>query len=41
MQISVILAHPNPGSFNHVIAHAAAGALREAGHQVHFHDLHA
>ena len=39
MKISLILAHPDPGSFNHAIAAAAAGAARAAGHAVHFHDL--
>jgi NAD(P)H dehydrogenase (quinone) len=41
MQVSVILAHPDPRSFNHAIAHAAAGELRRNGHEVHFHDLYA
>jgi NAD(P)H dehydrogenase (quinone) len=40
MQISVILAHPLPGSFNHAIADAVAGTLRRAGHRVAFHDLY-
>jgi putative NADPH-quinone reductase len=40
MNISVILAHPNPGSFNHAIAGAAVGELRRNGHGVWFHDLH-
>ena len=39
MKISIILAHPNPGSFNHAIATTAAGALRRNGHAVVFHDL--
>jgi NAD(P)H dehydrogenase (quinone) len=39
MNISLILAHPNPGSFNHAIATAAADALRQNGHEVVFHDL--
>ena len=41
MKISVILAHPNPGSFNHAIAAAALAALTRAGHKVAFHDLYA
>lgn len=41
MILSVILAHPKPGSLNHAIAAHAAGALRELGHEVRFHDLHA
>jgi putative NADPH-quinone reductase len=39
MNISIILAHPNPGSFNHAIAGAAADALRQNGHAVLLHDL--
>jgi putative NADPH-quinone reductase len=39
MNISIILAHPNPGSFNHAIANAAAEALRQNGHIVALHDL--
>jgi len=41
MNISIILAHPNPGSFNHAIAAAAADALRQKGSVVWFHDLYA
>jgi NAD(P)H dehydrogenase (quinone) len=41
MKISLILAHPCTGSFNHAIADATADALREAGHQVTLHDLYA
>ena len=40
MLISVILAHPHPGSFNHAIADTAAAALRESGHRVTVHDLY-
>ena len=40
MQVSVILAHPNRGSFNHAIAEAAVNALKRNGHQVHYHDLY-
>ena len=40
MQISVILAHPSPGSFNHAIAEKTLATLREAGHAVIFHDLY-
>jgi putative NADPH-quinone reductase len=39
MNISIILAHPNPGSFNHAIASAAAETLCRNGHQVILHDL--
>lgn len=41
MQVSVILAHPRPGSLNHAIAHTAAATLAGLGHEVRFHDLHA
>jgi putative NADPH-quinone reductase len=41
MNISVILAHPHPGSFNHAIAHRAVAALERMGHGCTFHDLHA
>ena len=40
MKISVILAHPRPGSFNHAIADKAAATLRESGHTVTVHDLY-
>jgi NAD(P)H dehydrogenase (quinone) len=40
MNISVILAHPVPGSFNHAIAEAAVDTLCRNGHAVSFHDLH-
>jgi NAD(P)H dehydrogenase (quinone) len=39
-QISVILAHPRHGSFNHAIAAAAVQALEAQGHEVWFHDLY-
>ena len=40
MKISIILAHPNPGSFNHAIAGSAANTLRQNGHEVLLHDLY-
>ncbi|HTI98403.1 MAG TPA: NAD(P)H-dependent oxidoreductase [Dongiaceae bacterium] len=40
MNVSVILAHPNLGSFNHAIAAAAAEALERNGHKVFLHDLY-
>lgn len=40
-QVSVILAHPDPQSFNHAIAQAVAAELRENGREVAFHDLYA
>ena len=39
MNIFILLAHPNPQSFNHAIAGAASRALNSAGHQILFHDL--
>ncbi len=39
MNILVILAHPQPGSFNHALAQTAQGALQAAGHEIVFHDL--
>ena len=41
MKISVILAHPKPGSFNHALAETAVTTLRKSGHTVTFHDLYA
>ena len=41
MNVSVILAHPHPGSFNHAIAETAVHALKKNGHTVLFHDLYA
>jgi len=41
MKISVILAHPRRGSFNHAIAEAAVSRLETDGHRVSFHDLYA
>jgi putative NADPH-quinone reductase len=41
MKISLILAHPDPKSFNHAIAEAASDELRRGGHEVRFHDLYA
>lgn len=40
MTIAIILAHPNPDSFNHAIAGTAAEAARAAGHKVVLHDLY-
>jgi len=40
MTVSVILAHPDKGSFNHAIAEAVTGAVRGNGHDVYFHDLY-
>lgn len=41
MTVLIILAHPNPGSFNHAIAQTAVAALRANRHQVILHDLYA
>ena len=41
MLISLVLAHPDPSSFNHALAGVVHEALTEAGHRVSFHDLHA
>ncbi|WP_028579598.1 NAD(P)H-dependent oxidoreductase [Desulfogranum japonicum] len=40
MKISVILAHPDPSSFNHAIANTTIEVLRQNGHEVAFHDLY-
>ncbi len=41
MKILVILAHPNPASFNHAIAAQVVATLKDCGHTVWFHDLYA
>jgi NAD(P)H dehydrogenase (quinone) len=38
--LSVILAHPRHGSFNHAIAATAVRTLETQGHEVRFHDLY-
>lgn len=38
--LSVILAHPRHGSFNHAIAATAKQTLETQGHEVRFHDLY-
>lgn len=40
MKISIILAHPNEGSFNHAIAQTALSQFRKNAHEVIFHDLY-
>jgi putative NADPH-quinone reductase len=40
MRISVILAHPDPESFNHAIAKTVVDALKVNGYKVFFHDLY-
>jgi len=41
MNVSVILAHPESGSFNRAIAGTAVDELKRNGHVVSFHDLYA
>jgi NAD(P)H dehydrogenase (quinone) len=41
MLVSLILAHPDPASFNHAIAQTARAALCKNEHEVNFHDLYA
>jgi putative NADPH-quinone reductase len=41
MKISVILAHPDKGSFNHAIADAVIDQLKQSCHDIFFHDLYA
>lgn len=41
MNISIILAHPNPESFNHAIAQTLCRAIRAGGHTPWLHDLYA
>ncbi len=41
MKILIMLAHPDPKSFNHAIACAAHDAMKKNGHEVFFHDLYA
>jgi NAD(P)H dehydrogenase (quinone) len=41
MNVSVLLAHPDAGSFNHAIARTAVEELTRNGHAVFFHDLYA
>lgn len=40
MNISVVLAHPVPGSFNHALADAVVAELRGEDHAASFHDLY-
>jgi NAD(P)H dehydrogenase (quinone) len=40
LNISLILAHPTVGSFNHAIAYEVIKALRSRRHNVFFHDLY-
>ncbi len=41
MNVLVVLAHPNPDSFNHAVAHRAVDTLQSVGHEVQLLDLYA
>jgi len=41
VNLLIVLAHPEPGSFNHALAGAAAEAARRLGHEVVLRDLYA
>jgi NAD(P)H dehydrogenase (quinone) len=41
MNVLIVYAHPEPGSFNGALKDAAVAALTEAGHQVQVSDLYA
>jgi len=41
VKIFILLAHPDPKSFNHAIALEAKKTLERNGHEVFFHDLYA
>jgi NAD(P)H dehydrogenase (quinone) len=41
VNILIIFAHPEPASFNHALADAAAQAVKRQGHAVLLHDLYA
>lgn len=40
MNVSVVLAHPQSGSFNHAIAQCTVDTLLKKGHKAFFHDLY-
>ncbi|MGD9213022.1 MAG: NAD(P)H-dependent oxidoreductase [Desulfobacteraceae bacterium] len=40
MKILVVLAHPDPDSFNHAITHEVCDALQGEGHKIILHDLY-
>lgn len=40
MKILVLVAHPDPKSFNHAIASTVKNTLEQSGHSVDFHDLY-
>lgn len=41
MHVYVVIAHPNPRSFNHALLEAFAGGLLDAGHTFEVNDLYA
>ena len=41
MNVSLIVAHPNPDSFNHAISVTCGQTLQARGHRVFYHDLYA
>ena len=41
MNVYLIVAHPNPGSFNHAISVTCGQTLQARGHRVFYHDLYA
>lgn len=41
MNLLIVLAHPDPKSFNHALARGVAGELRARGHRVTVRDLYA
>ena len=41
MNVTLLLAHPRPNSFNHAIADTATTVLEQSGHAVTSHDLYA
>ncbi|MBN8217519.1 MAG: NAD(P)H-dependent oxidoreductase [Spirochaetes bacterium] len=41
MNVSILLAHPNPGSFNHALAAAVVAAAETEGHRARLNDLYA
>jgi len=40
MNVNIIIAHPNPNSFNHAIAKEVIRALHKKKHEIVFHDLY-
>lgn len=40
MNVLIILAHPDPKSFNYAIAERVSQTIKQSGHQLTFHDLY-